>query len=534
MIRGNKTMISGYRTSLLLILLILVCSLVCTPSLAASGKPDGDGNVITVVMDNNYPPFSFRDASGNLVGISVDMWRLWETQTGKKVEITGLAWDDAIHRMESGEFDVIDTFFFSEERSKIYDFTPSYTDVDVVIFFNANVPGISSLESLDGFVVGMHKGDSSIADVKKRGVTVREYDSYASVVKAAKNGEIVVFILDKPSGVYYLYNQGIQDQFRYTSPIMSGALHRAVKKGNTELLAEINQGFTRIPRGEYDTLDRTWYGTPVTSPEYLRIIAFFAGAVILVIVLLVIWNHMLKTSVAQKTAELKAELDQRRRAEDALNRATRKLSILNAITFNDIQNALFSLSGYFELEKQLPADEKTQGYRQKQEMIIHTISSTLQFAKNYQDLGMKPPAWQDVSQVFALGISHIDSSQLSRNIRLDHLEIYSDPFLENVFHALAENVIIHSKTATEITLRYKETSGGLFLIFEDNGAGIPEPMKEKIFERLIEGRNGMSLYLVREILSITGITIKETGTEGKGARFEMLVPKGEYRFAKKP
>lgn len=524
-------MISGYRTSLLL--LLLVCSLVCTPSLAASGMPGGEENVITVVMDNNYPPFSFRDASGNLVGISVDMWRLWETQTGKKVEITGLAWNDAIHRMEAGEFDVIDTFFFTEERSKIYDFTPSYADVDVVIFFNADVPGISSPESLDGFVVGMHQGDSSIDEMKKRGVTVREYDSYASVVKAAKDEEIVVFILDKPSGVYYLYNQGIQDQFRYSSPIMSGALHRAVKKGNTVLLTEINQGFTRIPQSEYDAIDRTWYGTPVTNTEYLRIVLFFAGAVLLIIILLVIWNHMLKTNVAQKTAELNAELDQRRRAEEALNRATRKLSILNAITFNDIQNALFSLSGYLELEKQMPADEKTQGYRQKQELIVRTISSTLQFAKNYQDLGMKPPAWQDVSQVFALGISHIDSSHLCRNIQLDHLKIYSDPFLENVFHALAENVIIHSKTATEIALYFRETPEGLLLVFEDNGTGIPEPMKEKIFERKIEGKNGMSLYLVREILSITGITIKETGTEGKGARFEMLVPEGEYRFAEK-
>ncbi|PKL69168.1 MAG: hypothetical protein CVV30_06210 [Methanomicrobiales archaeon HGW-Methanomicrobiales-1] len=525
-------MISGYRTSLLIVLLLLVCTLVFTPSLAATDKSVSDG-VITVVMDNNYPPFSFRDAKGNLVGISVDMWRLWEKQTGKKVEITGLAWDDAIHRMEAGEFDVIDTIFFSDERAKVYDFTPSYTDVDVVIFFNANVPGISSLDSLDGFVVGMHKGDSSIADVKMRGVTVREYDSYASVVKAAKDGDIVVFILDKPSGIYYLYNQGIQDQFRYTSPILSGALHRAVKKGNTVLLTEINQGFVKIPQSEYDALDRTWYGTPVVNTEYFRIVAFLAGAVILVIVLLVIWNHMLKSNVAQKTAELNAELDQRRRAEDALNRATRKLSILNAITFNDIQNALFSLSGYFELEKQQPADEKTQGYRQKQEKIIQTISSTLQFAKNYQDLGRKPPAWQDVSQVFALGISHVDSSHLSRTIQLDHLEIYSDPFLENVFQALAENVIIHGKTATEIALRYQEIPEGLLLIFEDNGTGIPEPWKEKIFERKIEGKSGMSLYLVREILSITDITIKETGTEGKGARFEMLVPKGEYRFAEK-
>ncbi len=524
-------MIAGYRTIPGIFLIILFCLFACAPSLAAPGLPARDDNVVTVVMDNNYPPFSFRDASGNLVGISVDMWRLWEKQTGKKVEITGLEWDDAIHRMEAGEFDVIDTVFFSEERAKIYDFTPSYADVDVVIFFNANVSGISSLDSLNGFVVGMHRGDSTVEDVKKKGVMVREYNSYEAVVNAAKNGEIVVFILDKPSGVYYLYNKGIQDQFRYTPPIMSGALHRAVKKGNTVLLTEINGGFANIPKSEYDALDRTWYGTPVVSTEDLRFVTVFSAAVILVIALLVVWNRTLKSRVAQKTAELEAELEQRRRAEEALNRATRKMSFLNAITFTDIRNALFSLSGYLELEKELPADEKTQEYRQKQERIIQKISAALRFAKNYQDLGIKLPAWQDVSQAFLIGISHTDSLKLNRKIQLDNLEIYADPLLEKVFQTLAENVLLHGVGATEISLRYRETPGGLTLVFEDNGAGIPELMKEKIFERRTEGRIGTGLFLVREILSITGITIRESGTEGRGARFEMTVPRGAYRFA---
>jgi hypothetical protein len=40
----------------------------------------------------------------------------------------------------------------------------------------------------------------------------------------------------------------------------------------------------------------------------------------------------------------------------------------------------------------------------------------------------------------------------------------------------------------------------------------------------------MGLFLAREILSITGISIKETGGHKKGAKFEMFVPKGGYRF----
>jgi len=220
---------SGCRTSLFLILLILGSIVACLPAAAQPDQPAGDRDVITVVMDNNYPPFSFRDADGNLVGISVDMWRLFEKQTGRKVRITGLGWDEAQTRMNNGEFDVIDTVFYSEDRADVYDFTPSYADIDVVIFFNANISGISGLESLDGFVVGMHRGDSLVEDVRKAGVAVREYSSYAEVVRAAKNGEIVVFILDKPSAVYYLYNQGIQDEFRYCPD-----LHGSASPGSAE------------------------------------------------------------------------------------------------------------------------------------------------------------------------------------------------------------------------------------------------------------------------------------------------------------
>lgn len=112
------------------------------------------------------------------------------------------------------------------------------------------------------------------------------------------------------------------------------------------------------------------------------------------------------------------------------------------------------------------------------------------------------------------------------------MEGYSDwAMLENVFFALAENVIQHAKTATEYSLSYMETSDGLCLIFEDNGPGIPHDLKEKIFEREYTRRKGISLFLSREILSITGITIRETGVPGSGSRFEIFVPNGIYRFA---
>ena len=251
-----------------------------------------------------------------------------------------------------------------------------------------------------------------------------------------------------------------------------------------------------------------------------------------------------ETEIIRKTDELRAAYEQLsaaeaelrnnyaelHRSQEALKQATKKLNLLNTVTFQDIQNALFSLSGYLQLERTAPTGEQPREYRDKEIGLLKTITESLKLASQYQNLGLHPPAWQDVQQAFLFGISHTDLSLIERKIEVANLEIFADPLLEQVFFTLAENVVLHGKSATEIALWYRETNDGLILVFQDNGAGVPDAMKEDIFSRRYEEKKGMGLFLVREILSITNITIVENGEPGKGARFEIVVPKGVYRF----
>lgn len=216
--------------------------------------------------------------------------------------------------------------------------------------------------------------------------------------------------------------------------------------------------------------------------------------------------------------------------EEALARAIKKLNLLNTITLDEIQNAVFSLSGYLELINKNPTDEMLQRYFGKITSSLQNMNDSLNFAKIYQDLGLRPPEWQNVMYTFLFAISHTDIQTLSRQIMVEGLEIYADPLLELVFLALAENVVKHGKGATSISLHFKESDAGITLYFEDDGTGIPDNMKERIFERRYEERKGSGLFLAREILSITNITIRETGVPGKGARFEIAIPRQSYRF----
>jgi signal transduction histidine kinase len=224
------------------------------------------------------------------------------------------------------------------------------------------------------------------------------------------------------------------------------------------------------------------------------------------------------------------DITERKKSEQALQQVTKKLTLLNNVTFKDIQNSVFSLSGYLALERTTDDSETAVNYRDYEDELLRKISVALNFAKNYQDLGLHPPQWQNVNQSFLMGISHLDFTSVNREVHLDDLEIYADSLLERVFFTMADNILHHAKTAKKVTIGYQHNGDNLVIFLEDNGNGIPEALKEKIFDRGFGIQKGMELFLVREILSITGISIRETGAPGVGARFEICVPKGAYRF----
>jgi signal transduction histidine kinase len=122
------------------------------------------------------------------------------------------------------------------------------------------------------------------------------------------------------------------------------------------------------------------------------------------------------------------------------------------------------------------------------------------------------------------------SSSLKILADLENAEIYADPLLEKVFYNLVDNAIRYGEKITTIRFYFQISDKGLSLICEDDGAGIAPEQKTRIFERGVGRNTGMGLFLSQEILGITGITITENGIFGEGARFEIHIPRGMFRF----
>jgi len=216
--------------------------------------------------------------------------------------------------------------------------------------------------------------------------------------------------------------------------------------------------------------------------------------------------------------------------ENELHLVNKKLNLMSMVTRHGILNKQTAMMGYLEMIKNHTTDTEVLHYLRKVQDIATAVGDQIQFTRQYQDLGVKNPCWQNVGERFMYAISHLDMKGCTSFRQVDGLEIYADPLLEQVFVNLVENSLLHGGNVTEIRCSFEETGDTVTLLYEDNGKGIPDNEKDLIFEQGYGKNSGLGLFLIREILSITQITLRENGMYGKGIRFEITVPKGGYRL----
>jgi PAS domain S-box-containing protein len=227
------------------------------------------------------------------------------------------------------------------------------------------------------------------------------------------------------------------------------------------------------------------------------------------------------------------DISEQKRSEDAIKQMNRKLNLLSSITRHDIINQILILKGFLSLLKQSTGDASLLKYITKSEQAIHNIEHQIIFTRDYQDMGVKNPVWQNLRNTIITAKGAFNFEKISFETRVQDIEIFADPLFEKVFHNLIDNSIKYGGTDMKsIRISSHETDTGIEILYEYDGVGIETSEREKLFERGFGKHTGFGLFLSRDILSITGITIDEMGTQGTGVRFLIQVPKGGYRIAR--
>ncbi|MEN6397212.1 MAG: PAS domain S-box protein [Methanoregula sp.] len=221
------------------------------------------------------------------------------------------------------------------------------------------------------------------------------------------------------------------------------------------------------------------------------------------------------------------DITERRRTENALRHTNSQLNLLTGITRHDILNKVSVALGYLSIIQMKSADPALVEYLNSMRSAITTIQSQIEFTRVYQDLGIHDPQWIVLDSVMPREVP----ASVHLDVAVQGITVFADPMLEKVFFNLLDNSIRHGTRVTDIRVSSHLSGDDLVVVWEDNGTGIAADDKDRIFDRGFGKNTGLGLFLVREILSLTEITIAETGEPGKGARFEITLPKGSYRFA---
>lgn len=310
---------------------------------------------IRVVLDDNYPPYIFRNRDGQVQGILKDLWDLWQQRTGIAVDFRPMDWGKARATMEGGQADVIDTIFETEARRQVYEFSRPYASIEVPIFFHQSIGGITDAASLTGFTVGVKEGDACIDFLQKHRIqTFKHYASYEALVNAAIGQEIRVLCIDKPPATYFLNRAGAADAFRHSPPLYTGEFHWAVAKGRMDLKHLVEEGFSRITPAERAAIETRWLGERLAGGLWSDLVRYGAYAVLLVALLiatLTLWNVALRRRVSLRTRELSAMLHELQESRENLS-----------ITLHSIGDAVIATDPAGRIQRMNPVAERLTGW----------------------------------------------------------------------------------------------------------------------------------------------------------------------------
>ncbi len=247
------------------------------------------------------------------------------------------------------------------------------------------------------------------------------------------------------------------------------------------------------------------------------------------------WNTSSVVPTRDKTGEITGfegiaiDITERKLAEEAIRFANRKLNILSGITRHDILNLIMVISASLEIARDYATDKELVKSLDKIQNAAASIQRQIEFTREYENLGVEKPIWTDIFKVIEKTAN--ENIKLFNNCK--NISVNADSMLEKVFANLMDNTLMHGGSATEVHTECIISGDELKIIWQDNGTGVSDFEKELIFKRGYGKNTGFGLFLTKEILSITGMSIKETGVFGNGARFEITVPAGGWKTIEK-
>jgi PAS domain S-box-containing protein len=321
-----------YRNNILLMFFLLSALHVNTAG--AQDKVLPEQAVISVASERDYPPFCVVNDQGEADGFSVDLFKAAATAMGLQVKFKVDAWQKIKAELAEGKIDALPLVGRSSEREKIYYFTFPYHTLHGAVFVRKGTTGINTLSDLQSRAIIVMAGDNAEEYVRRKNLSSRIIvtDNYVTAFELLRSGKHDAVIAQRLMGLQLLNKLGIDNIMPLAIQLndFKQDFSFAVKKGNHNLLAKLNEGLAIIiADGTYRELYKKWF-TP--EPLQVSFIEKFKIAIYIFIPLVIMISFIailiLRTEVKRQTAKLRQEITDHQQADEALIASERRFYML--------------------------------------------------------------------------------------------------------------------------------------------------------------------------------------------------------------
>jgi polar amino acid transport system substrate-binding protein len=251
---------------------LLACSLgaaLCVVLMGCGKKAepvDPANKVYTVGVDAAYAPFESQNEKGELVGFSIDLANAVAAKAGIKVKFVNTPWEGIFNTLTQGDRDfLISSITITPQRKQTMDFTAPYFDAQQLIAIKEGsaVKAFNDLATLKVGVQTGTTGDEVITKLQgKTSTNIKRFESTPLALKELDAGGVEAVVADNGVVINYVKNNSAGKLRTVSDTSFAPEQYgMAVKKGNADLLAKLNQGLAAVKAdGTYQQIYDKYFG----------------------------------------------------------------------------------------------------------------------------------------------------------------------------------------------------------------------------------------------------------------------------------
>ena len=215
---------------------------------ASGNAAANDESTFIVGFDAEFPPYGYKDDSGNYTGFDLDLAKEVCERNNWTFQAQPIDWDAKDAELDSGSIDCIWNGFTIDGRENDYLWSDPYFD-NKQVFIVKNGSGISSIDDLSGKTVETQKDSSALAALQGDNKTIadkfgtlNQVADYNTALMDLESGACDAVAMDIGVAEYDIKNKNATDTFSILDQYITTEKYGVgFKKGNTDLKDQVQK-----------------------------------------------------------------------------------------------------------------------------------------------------------------------------------------------------------------------------------------------------------------------------------------------------